>query len=50
MIYMEEPPREIAVSSGGAQIKIAPQRGGLVTSFSIDNTEFFIWIKQLSQI
>ena len=39
MIYMEEPPREIAVSSGGAQIKIAPQRGGLVTSFSIDNTE-----------
>jgi len=36
---MEDPPREIAVSSGSAQMKIAPQRGGLVTSFSIDNIE-----------
>jgi galactose mutarotase-like enzyme len=36
---MEETPREIAVSSGSAQMKIAPQRGGLVTSFSIDNVE-----------
>ena len=37
---MEETLREISVSSGSAQMKIAPQRGGLVTSFSIDNTEF----------
>ena len=36
---MEETLREIAVSSGGAQMKIAPQRGGLVTSFSIDKAE-----------
>jgi galactose mutarotase-like enzyme len=37
--YTEEPPREIAVSSGSARMKIAPQRGGLVTSFSIDDAE-----------
>ena len=36
---MEQPPREIAVSSGSARIKIAPQRGGLVTSFLVDDTE-----------
>ncbi len=36
---MEQPPREIAVSSGSARIKIAPKRGGLVTSFSIDDSE-----------
>jgi galactose mutarotase-like enzyme len=36
---MEETLREIAVSSGSARMKIAPQRGGLVTSFSVDNTE-----------
>jgi len=38
---MEETLREIGVSSGSALIKIAPQRGGLVTSFSIDSAEIF---------
>jgi galactose mutarotase-like enzyme len=38
---MEETLREIAISSANAQMKIAPQRGALVTSFSIDNTELF---------
>ena len=36
---MEQTLQEIAVSSGSARMKIAPQRGGLVTSFYVNNSE-----------
>ena len=32
---------EISVTSGTAQAKIAPERGALLTSFSVNNTEIF---------
>jgi galactose mutarotase-like enzyme len=35
----EDAEKDGSVSSGSAQMKIAPQRGGLVTSFSVDNAE-----------
>ena len=36
---MERTFEEISILSGATQAKIAPERGGLVTSLSIDNTE-----------
>ena len=38
---MENTFAEIAIVSGCTQAKIAPARGGLLTSFSVDNTEIF---------
>ncbi len=36
---MEQAFEEISISSGATQVRIAPERGGLVTSFSIHNAE-----------
>ena len=38
---MENAFAEIAIVSGYTQARIAPARGGLLTSFSVDNTEIF---------
>lgn len=38
---MEHAFEEISISSGATRVRIAPERGGLVTSFSIRNTEIF---------
>ena len=38
---MEKTFEEITIVSGTTQAKIAPERGGLLTSFSVDNTEIF---------
>ena len=36
---MKQTFEEISISSGDRHVKIAPKRGGLITSFSINNTE-----------
>jgi galactose mutarotase-like enzyme len=38
---MEQSLREISICSGDTEAKIAPQRGGLVTSFRINGSEIF---------
>jgi galactose mutarotase-like enzyme len=42
---MERTLQEITIVSGSTRAKIAPQRGGLVTSLSIDNSEVFYFDK-----